>query len=97
MVNWFDKEELKPGYYSIKDKFGELMRNPATAAIVGRIMAKASASRGEVAEGTKDNKALQQMMAGLSFESLLKKAGANVVPPEAVKSINDALQQIPKH
>ncbi len=96
VVNWFDKEDLKPGYYSIKDKFGELMRNPATSAIVGRIMAKASASRGEVAEGTKDNKALQQMMAGLSFESLLKKAGANVVPPEAVKSINDALQQIKK-
>ena len=96
VVNWFDKEDLKPGYYSIKDRFGELMRNPATAAIVGRIMAKASASRGEVAEGTRDNKALQQMMAGLSFESLLKKAGANVVPPEAVKSINEALQQIKK-
>ena len=96
VVNWFDKEDLKPGYYSIKDKFGELMRNPATAAIVGRIMAKASASRGEVAEGTRDNKALQQMLAGLSFESLLKKAGVNVVPPEAVKSINDALQQIKK-
>ena len=96
VVNWFDKEDIKPGYYSIKDRFGELMANPASAAIVGRIMAKASASRGEVAQGTKDNKALQQMMAGLSLESLLKKAGANVVPPEAVRSINAALQQIKK-
>ena len=96
VVNWFDKEDIRPGYYSIKDRFGELMANPASAAIVGRIMAKASASRGEVAQGTKDNKALQQMMAGLSLESLLKKAGANVVPPEAVRSINDALQQIKK-
>ena len=96
VVNWFDKEDLKPGFFSIKDKFGELMANPATAAIVGRIMEKASASRGEVAEGTKDNKVLQQMMAGLSFESLLKKAGANVVPLEAVKAINEALQKIKK-
>ena len=96
VVNWFDKIEIRPGFFSIKDKFGELMANPATAAIVGRIMAKASASRGEVAESTRDNKALQQMMAGLSFESLLKKAGANVVPPEAVKSINEALQKVKK-
>ena len=46
--------------------------------------------------GTSGNKALQQMMAAMSFESLLKKAGANVVPPEAVKAINDALQKIKK-
>ena len=96
VVNWFDKEDLKPGFYSIKDKFGELMQNPATAAIVGRIMAKATASRGDVAKEASSNKALQQMMAVMSFEGLLKKAGANVVPPEMVKSINDALQQIPK-
>ena len=96
VVNWFDKEDLKPGFYSIKDKFGALMQNPATAAIVGKIMAKATASRGDVAKEASANKALQQMMAAMSFESLLKKAGANVVPPEMVKSINDALQQIPK-
>ena len=39
---------------------------------------------------------VQQMMAGLSFESLLKKAGANVIPPEQIKAINDALQQFKK-
>ncbi len=96
VVNWFDKEVLKPDYFSIMDKFGDLMANTATAAIVGRIMAKASASRGDVAKSTGDNKALQQMMAGLSFESLLKKAGANVISPEQVRAINDALQQIKK-
>lgn len=96
VVNWFDKVEVKPGFYSIKDKFGDLMAHPATAGIVGKIMAKASASRGEVAEGTKNNRALQQMMASLSFESLLKKAGANVIPPEMIRSINDALQQVKK-
>ena len=96
VVNWFDKEDLKPGYFSVKDKLGELMGNPGTAAIVGRIMAKASASRGDVARESSGNKVLQQMMAEMSFESLLKKAGANVIPPEQIKTINDALQQIPK-
>lgn len=94
--NWFDKIEVRAGFFSIRDKFGDLMAHPAAGAIVGRIMQKASASRGEVAEGTKNNKALQQMMASMSFESLLKKAGANVVPPEMIKSINDALQKVKK-
>ncbi len=96
VVNWFDKEDLKAGYFSIKDKFGELMSHPGTAPIVGRIMARASASRGEVAEGTKGNKALQQMMASMTFESLLKKAGANVISADQIKAINDALQQVKK-
>ncbi len=94
--NWFDKIEIDPAFFSIKDKFGDLMKHPGTSAIVGKIMAKASASRGEVAEGTKNNAALQQMMDSLSFESLLKKAGANVVPPEMIRTINDALQKIRK-
>ncbi len=96
VVNWFDKDTIDSSCFSIKDKFGELMANPGTARIVGAIMAKAAASRGEVAQGTSENKALKQMMAGMTFESLLKKAGANVVPPEAVKAINDALQKIKK-
>jgi len=96
VVNWFDKDDLDPTCYSIKDKFGDLLSNPGTAAIVGRIMAKASASRGEVAESTRDNRALQQMMAGLTFESLLKKAGANVISPEQIRAINQALQQVKK-
>ena len=96
VVNWFDKDEIDPAYFSIKDKFGDLMRHTATAAIVGRIMAKAQASRGDVAKGTSENKVLQQMLAQMSFESLLKQAGANVVPPEMVKAINDMLQKVKK-
>ena len=96
VVNWFDKIDIRPGYYSIKDKFGVLMANPDTAVVVGKIMAKATASRGEVAESANKNKALQQMMAGMSFESLLKKAGANVIPPEQIKEIDDMLQQVKK-
>ena len=96
VVNWFDKDEIDPAYFSIKDKFGDLMRHSGTAAIVGKIMAKAQASRGDVAKSTSENKVLQQMLAQMSFESLLKQAGANVVPPEMVKAINDMLQKVKK-
>ncbi len=96
VVNWFDKEDIKEGFFSIKDTFGALMKNPGTAAIVGRIMAKASASRGEVAQGASDNAVLKQMMQSMPFESLLKKAGANVISPEQIKAINEALQKVPK-
>ena len=63
VVNWFDKDEIDPAYFSIKDKFGDLMRHSGTAAIVGKIMAKAQASRGDVAKSTSENKVLQQMLA----------------------------------
>lgn len=42
------------------------MRHSGTAAIVGKIMAKAQASRGDVAKGTSENKVLQQMLAQMS-------------------------------
>lgn len=96
VVNWFDKEEIDPAYFSIKDNFGDLMKNPGTAAIVGKIMAKAQESRGDVAKSTSDNKVLQQMLAAMSFEALLKQAGANVVPPEMFKTINEMLQKVKK-
>lgn len=33
VVNWFDKDEIDPAYFSIKDKFGDLMRHSGTAAV----------------------------------------------------------------
>ena len=42
------------------------MRHSGTAAIVGKIMAKAQASRGDVSKGTSENKVLQQMLAQMS-------------------------------
>lgn len=43
-----------------------------------------------------DHGALQQMMAGMTLESLLKKAGSNVVSPEMMQTINEALQKVRK-
>lgn len=95
IVNWFDKEDFREGYYSIRDTMGALMADPGTAPIVGRLMARARASRGDVASAASRNKNLEAMMAGVSLQSLLKQAG-EAVPQDAVRELNAALQKIPK-
>ncbi len=96
VANWFDEEGFDSSCFSIRDTMGTLMQNPATAKIVGAMMAKATASRGDVAKSASGNANLQKMMASMSLQSLLKKAGENVVPPEAVKQLNATLQKIKK-
>ena len=85
VVNWFDQEEYKPEYFSIRDTLGELLAHPKAGAIVGRLMDQARATQG--------NACLDRMMAGMSLESLLKQAGP-AVKPEQIKQLNAALQQI---
>lgn len=53
------------------------------------------ASRGDVAKSANNNANLQKMMAGMSFQSLLKQAG-DAVPAELVKQLNARLQKIKK-
>ncbi len=95
VTNWFDQDDFKPGYYSIKDTLGALMAHPGTGAIVGRMMAKAAASRGDVATSTSGNKNLQKMLSVMSLQSLIKQAG-DAIPAEQVKALNAALQQFKK-
>lgn len=95
IVNWFDKDDFKDGYFSIKDTMGAMLQHPQAGAIVKRMMAQASASRGDVAKSTSGNENLQKMMASMSLQSLLKQAG-DAIPPEQVKALNAALQQIKK-
>lgn len=94
IINWFDKEEIDPTCFSIKDTMGELQSNPQTAAILGKMMAASAASRGDVAEATKDNPNLQKMLARMSLETLIKQAGG--IDPEQVKQLNAVLQKIKK-
>ncbi|MDD6363255.1 MAG: glycoside hydrolase family 2 TIM barrel-domain containing protein [Lachnospiraceae bacterium] len=96
VVNWFDKITVNPDYYSVHDTLGTLMQNPATGAVVGQIMRKARGSRGDVAKSTEGNKALEQMLAGMKLESLLLKAGSNVISKEMIRNINETLQKVPK-
>lgn len=95
VVNWFDKDTFDETCFSIKDTMGEIMSNPAGAAILGRIMQKASASRGDVAQAANQNANLQKMMAGMPLESLLKQAG-KAVSGEDIRNLNAALQKIKK-
>ncbi len=95
VTNWFDQDDYKPDCYSIKDTMGTLMQHPQAGTIVGRMMAVARASRGDVASATAGNKNLERMMAGMTLQSLLKRAG-EAIKPEQIKSINAALQQIKK-
>ena len=94
VVNWFDKDEIDPACFSIRDTLGALQQHPQAGAILAGMMAKMRASRGDVAQSAGSNANLQRMMAGMTLESLLKQAGN--VPAEAVKSLNAALQKIRK-
>ena len=96
VVNWFDKITVNPDYYSVHDTLETLMQNPATGVVVGQIMQKARGSRGDVAKSTEGNKALEQMLAGMKLESLLLKAGSNVISKEMIQNINETLQKVPK-
>lgn len=91
--NWFDGEEIDPACFSVNDRLGDLQADPKAGPVIGQMMAKASASRGEVAESVKDNPALQRMMARMTLISLMKQAGAG---EEQVKQLNRILQGIPK-
>ena len=85
VVNWFDRDDFKADHYSISDTLGELAQNEMANAIVQRLMAQASASRGDVAESVKDNPALQRMMQRMTLVSLLKQAG-DAVSEEQMKA-----------
>ena len=93
--NWFDEADFKTDCFSIRDSFGTLMAHSEAGRIVGALMQKLTARRGDVARSANNNANLQKMMAAMSLEALLKKAG-DAVPEELVKKINGQLQQIPK-
>ena len=95
VANWFDEEDFKTDCFSIRDSFGALMAHHEAGKIVGAIMQKMIASRGDVAKSASNNANLQKMMAAMSFEALLKKAG-DAIPREMIREINEQLQQIKK-
>ena len=95
VVNWFDADTFRPDCFSIKDTMGILMQNPKSAAIVGRMMDAARASRGDVAKAASGNANLEKMMAGMTLESILKMAGP-AIKQEQITALNEALQKIEK-
>ena len=96
--NWFDRDDevVREGYYSIMDSMAELKANPATAAIVGRLMEAAKKKYGDVAAAATIPEAIQRQMDMASLKSMIKQAGS-AVTPEMVRQLNDALNKIPKN
>ena len=92
VVNWFDKEEIDPACYSVRNTLGELRQNPRAAALLEEIMNKLRASRGEVAQSSASNPMLQKMMAGMQLEKLIRQAGN--APADLIRQWNAELQKI---
>ncbi|MCR5761683.1 MAG: glycoside hydrolase family 2 protein [Sphaerochaetaceae bacterium] len=91
--NWFDEEGFKTDHFSVRDTLGTLRAHPEASVIAEGFMNKLVNSRGDVAKSAGENKNLQKMLNGMSFESILKKAA---LPPEMVQNLNDQLQKIKK-
>ncbi len=94
--NWFDGE-IDPEYLSIEDTLGTIMANPTGGAIMQKIMAKAAASRGDVATATSQNDSgnMMKMMARMKLSQMLKQAG-DALSAEEIKQLNRTLQSIKK-
>lgn len=97
VVNWFDRpDELeRAGYYSILDSMEAIKQSPAGAALLARMMAKVTASYGDVAKSVTLPAAVQRQMDKMPLQSLLKQAG-KAVTPEMAQRLNNALNQIPR-
>ena len=95
VVNWFDRDLQKNGFFSIQDRFGELTNDPEAGPIVAEMMALVRSKRGDVAKEASSNAGLQKMMAQIPLESLLRQAGG-AVSEEYARELNRRLQAIPK-
>ena len=71
------------------------MAHPQAGKLVGNLMRKIVESRGDVAKTANKNPNLQKMLAGMSFQALLKQAGDSV-SEATYKELNAALQKISK-
>lgn len=95
VINWFDREAFIDECYSIQDKLGDIKKSPEGARIIEEMMAKAGASRGDVAESTAGNEMLEQLMNETKVQTVLKQVG-DVFSLEEIKELNAKLQKIRK-
>ena len=94
VTNWFDQDEIDETCFSVNDTFGSIMADPKAGQVMSQMMARMTASRGDVAESASQNPALQKMLGRMRLIDLLKQAGE--VDPETVKQLNRILQQFKK-
>ena len=97
VANWFDdiavsrKLEFPEGFFSIKDKMGEIMANPESAAVMDQVFS-------QMGGGTMNAQSMKNMLGmlkNMSVETILKMAGKKV-PADAKYVLNDMLNKIKK-
>lgn len=95
--NWFEEPgmEIRPGYFSIQDKMGEISKNEEGAKLIGELMRTARASRGDVAASAAPNPMMQKMLDNMTVEGLVKMA-AGAITTEMVVELNQKLCRIKK-
>jgi len=103
-ANWFDDPalvEMKKAFkypkdaYSIKDKLGDLMANPQTAAILGGLMQKFMGENPMMASIGQMSEEMMGFMKAMRLNDMLKMTGA-AVSMEAKLRLNQALNQVKK-
>lgn len=106
-ANWFDDPAAvaarRPltyveGCYSIKDKMGDLMANPQTAAILGKVMAAVKGGSSAMTDSMgidMEKGPMADMMKLMRLSDMLKMAGKSV-PAEFKHMLNDQLTKIKK-
>jgi beta-galactosidase len=96
-VNWFDEGTAitRGGYFSIKDKVGDIIKVPEGKALIDKMMEQAVASFGNVAKGVQKNPVIRKMLNGKTIEDLMKMAGG-AISGEMVSAFNKALNEIRK-
>ncbi len=97
MTNWFDEPgmEIIEGFYSIKDTLGDIKKSPEGAALIGQMMAAATAKRGEVAQNVQMTPEMEEMMNRSTLESMFKQA-SGAITEEMMVQLNQALTKIKK-
>lgn len=101
VANWFDADygakemTFNEGYFSIKDRLGDVMANEAGEALVTQMMQMMMQAADGNNKTSGINKGLLKMVSRMTFEDLAKMAG-NRLPKEAFAMLNEQLQKIKK-
>lgn len=98
VLNWFDIDEPE-GYFSLNDKLGDILKNPAGAQLFGGLMKQIASKAGGKAAGFTVTEDMMQMMNGFTVLRLTNMMGSMMgmnLSKEQLLELNAQLNRIPK-
>lgn len=101
VANWFDREGKKvefrfpEGYFSIRDKIGDLMKHPQAAALVGQVMQGMASGDSAMGSQFKTSDAMLKMAMAFTIERIALMLG-DKIPREMLYALNEKLNKIRK-